>query len=160
MLLVYHISTIVMKYGAKHIKSMLILKLYILQKHAIRLVTNSDFRSPTCSLPHFVKLKILPLFELVKLNVSIFYVQIPWDSPAVFNYMFKTNFSFHNYHTRTRNNLCVPTTRSTIRTHSIRFTGVHEWNSICQDFKSSSTLSCFRTLFKRSMFEKMSCIHD
>ena len=45
-------------------------KLYILQKRAIRLVTNSDFRSP--SLPHFVKLKIIPLFELVKLNISIF----------------------------------------------------------------------------------------
>ena len=57
--------------------------------------------------------------------------------PAVFDNMFKTNSSFHNYPTRTRNNLCVPTTRST-RTHSIRFTGVHEWNSICQDFKSSS----------------------
>ena len=34
--------TIVMKYGAKHIKSMLD-KLYILQKRAIRLVTNVTF---------------------------------------------------------------------------------------------------------------------
>ena len=135
-------------------------KLYILQKRAIRLVTNSDFRSPI-SLPHFVKLKIIPLFELVKLNISIFMFKYHKGIlPAVFNNMFKTNSSFHNYHTRTRNNLCVPTTRSTIRTHSIRFTGVHEWNSICQGFKSSSTLSRFRTLFKRSMFEKMSSMTE
>ena len=119
-------------------------KLYILQKRAIQTVTNSDFRSP--SIPHFVKLNIIPLFELVKLNVSIFmFKYYKAILPAVFNNMFKTNSSFHNYHTRTRNNLCVPTTRSTIRTHSIRFTGVHGWNSICQDFKSSSTLSRFRT---------------
>ena len=109
-------------------------KLYILQKRVIRLVTNSDFLSP--SLPHFVKLKIIPLFELVKLNISIFMFKYHKGIfPAVFNNMFKTNSSFHNYHTRTRNNLCVPTTRSTIRTHSIRFTGVHEWNSFVRILK-------------------------
>ena len=48
-------------------------KLRILQKRAIRLITNSKCDSP--SLPIFVKLKILPILELIKLNIT-FYVQI------------------------------------------------------------------------------------
>ena len=130
-------------------------KLYILQKRALRHITKSDFRSP--SLPIFIKLKCLPIFDLVRLNILVFMFKYHKGIlPTLFQNMFSTNSSYHDYPTRLRNNLRTPSIHSTIRTHSIRFTGVHEWNSINNNLKSSSTLTRFRTLFKRSTFVNMS----
>ena len=57
-------------------------KLYTLQKRAIRLITKSNFRSP--SMPLFIKLKITPVYELIKLNISVFMFKLskrdsPWN---------------------------------------------------------------------------------
>ena len=130
-------------------------KLYILQKRAMRHITKSDFRSS--SLPLFIKLKCLPIFDLVRLNILVFMFKYQKGLlPTLFHNMFKTNSSFHSYQTRLRDNLRTPTIHSTIRSHSIRFTGVHEWNSINNDLKSSTTLTRFRTLFKRLTFVNLS----
>ena len=130
-------------------------KLYILQKRAMRHITKSDSRSS--SLPLFIKLKCLPIFHLVRLNILVFMFKYQKGIlPALFQNMFNTNSSFHDYQTRLRDNLRTPIIHSTIRTHSIRFTGVHEWNSVSNDIKSSSTLTRFRTLFKRLTFENLS----
>ena len=75
--------------------------------------------------------------------------------PSLFNTMFQTNSFFHAYATRARNNLRVPFCYTTIRSHSIRLTGAHEWNAINDDLKSSSTLSRFKSLYKRSVFQNM-----
>ena len=134
-------------------------KLYTLQKRAVRLITKSSFRSP--SMPLFIKLKIMPVYELIKLNISVFMFKYQKGIlPEIFNNMFRINSSFHIYNTRKREDFSVPTIHSTIRSHSICFTGVHEWNSLCNDLKSSSTLSRFRTLLKRSIFEKMSSMTE
>ena len=47
-------------------------KLYILQKQAIWMIKKSDFRNSSLLL--LVKLKILSVFELLKLNISVFIV--------------------------------------------------------------------------------------
>ena len=130
-------------------------KLHMLQKRAIRLITNSKFDSP--SLPIFVKLKILPIFDLIKLNILLFMYKFHYGLlPTLFINMFKTNSSFHSYPTRLCHNLRKPSAHSTKRTHSIRFSGVHEWNSITTNLKSSSTLSRFKTVYKQLVFKKLS----
>ena len=134
-------------------------KLFILQKRAIRLISKSDYRCP--SLPLFIKQKILPIRELIKLNISIFMFKYHQQIlPVLFDKMFQKNSSFHIYPTRIKDNLHIPISHSTIRTHSIRFTGVTEWNSISNLIKTSSTLSRFRTLLKRSTFERLSSMTE
>ena len=134
-------------------------KLYILQKRAMRHITKSNSRS--ASLPLFIKLKCLPIFDLVRLNILVFMFKYQKGIlPALFQNMFNTNSSFHSYPTRFRDNLRTPITHSTIRTHSIRFTGVREWNSIDNDLKSSSTLTRFRLLFKRVSFRNLSSMTE
>ena len=129
-------------------------KLFVLQKRAVRVITNNGINTP--SLPLFIKLKILPIFELVRLNVLLFMFKFQKGIlPSLFNTMFTTNSFYHSYSTRAGNKLRVPFSNTTLRTHSIRFTGVHEWNSINNDLKSSSTLTRFKLLCKRSVFQKM-----
>ena len=133
--------------------------LHILQKRALRLITNSKFDSP--SLPIFVKLCILPVYDLIKLNILLFMYKFHHDMlPKIFMNMFKTNSSFHSYPTRQNHLLRKPIAHSTKRTHSIRFSGAHEWNSISTDLKSSSTLSRFKTIYKRLVFQKLSTMTE
>ena len=66
-------------------------KLFILQKRAIRLISKSDYRCP--SLPLFIKQKILPIRELIKLNISIFMFKYHQQIlPVLFDKMFKKKF--------------------------------------------------------------------
>ena len=129
-------------------------KLFILQKRAVRLITNSTCRTSSNQL--FLKLKILPIFDLIRLNVLIFMYKFHMDLlPSMFNNMFHTNASVHQYPTRSCNDLRPPLARLTLRKHLIRSIGVKEWNSISLDLKSSSTLTRFKRLYKINVFEKM-----
>ena len=131
----------------------------MLQKCAIRLITNSKFDSP--SLPIFVKLKILPIFDLIKLNILLFMYKFHYGLlPTLFINMFKTNSSFHSYPTRLCHNLRKPSAHSTKRTHSIQFSDDLEWNSITTNLKSSSTLSRFKTAYKQLVFQKLSTMTE
>ena len=134
-------------------------KIFLLQKRAIRIISNSQYISHT--LPIFVQLKTLPLFYLVKFNILMFMYKFHRGIlPEIFNNMFKTNDLFHTYPTRNCQNLRKPITHLTIRTHSISFTGVHEWNSVSNELKSSTTLTRFKTLFKRFAFHELSSMTD
>ena len=147
-----------MKFGESHLKYTLI-RYFLLQKRAIRIISNSNYVSH--SLPSFVQLKTLPLPYLVKLNILIFMFKLHKGIlPEIFNNMFKTNNSIHIYPTRNCQNLRKPTTHLTIRTHSISFTGVNEWNNISQELKSSTTLTRFKTLFKRLAFDELSSMTE
>ena len=134
-------------------------KILLLQKRAIRVISNSHYVSH--SLPIFVQLKTLPLPYLVKLNILIFMFKLHRGIlPEIFNNMFKTNQLIHTYPTRNCQNLRKPISHLTIRTHSISFTGVNEWNSISKELKSSTTLTRFKTLFKRLAFHELSSMTD
>ena len=126
----------------------------MLQKRAARLITNSHYMSP--SLPLFIKLKIIPVYDLIKLNTCIFMFKFHKNLlPSVFNNMFQTNSSIHNYPTRQRLNLHHPLCRSTSLYNSISFVGVREWNSLNHDLKSSSTITRFKSMYKKSIFQSM-----
>ena len=131
----------------------------MLQKRAIRLITNSKFDSPSI----FVKLKILPIFDIIKLNILLFMYKCLYGLlPTLFINIFKTSSSFNSYPTRLCHNLNKPSAHSTKTTHSIRFSCVHEWNSITKKVKSSSTLSRFKTVFiyKQLVFQKLSTMTE
>lgn len=134
-------------------------KLYILQKRAVRIITSSNFNER--SSPLFVKLRTLPLYDLVNLNVLMFMFKFHNGLlPSIFNDMFRTNAQTHNYNTRNSNNLCQPLSRLTSRKQTLRFTGVKEWNSVCNDLRLSKTSSRFKKVYKEQCFKRLSSFTD
>ena len=129
-------------------------KIFYLQKRLVRLISNRHYLSP--SIPLFSKLKIIPIFDLIKLNTSTFMFKFHKQLlPPLFGNMFQINSSVHNYHTRQCNNLHHPLFRSTSLSNSILYVGVREWNLLDYDMTSSSTITKFKTLFKKNIYEKL-----
>ena len=119
--------------------------------------TNSSYYSP--SSPLFVKVRALPVLDLVKVNTLLFMYKFNKGIlPSAFLHMFQSNSSLHPYPTRQINNLRQPFSRSILVSHSIRFIGVQEWNSLDNNIKSSSTITRFKFLLKQSVFKNMSSI--
>ena len=87
-----------------------LLKLYIYQKKAVRIITKSNKRSP--SAPLFKNLQILSIYDLVTLNTLIFMYSIEAKIlPDKFCNMFILNSNVHSYFTRQSYylvyNLCI-----------------------------------------------------
>ena len=81
-------------------------RLYKLQKRAVRIVTQSSYLSH--SKPLFIKLRILPIFQLYEYNLGIFMFLFKKQVlPDMFNSLFVQNSDVHNYNTRTKSHLRV-----------------------------------------------------
>ena len=71
-------------------------RLHKLQKRAVRIITNSSFLSH--SNPLFMKLKVLPIFQLYEYNLGIFMFLYHKELlPDLFNSLFVKNMDIHNY---------------------------------------------------------------
>ena len=70
-----------------------------LQKRGIRIITHSSYVSS--SVPLFLKMKILPVSDLVSLQTALFMFRLRNNLlPEVFNHYFTLNCSIHKYKTR------------------------------------------------------------
>ena len=70
----------------------------LLQKRAVRM-THSNYSSP--SIPLFIKMKILPIQELITLNTLVFMYNFHSGKlPCIFKSMFVSNSSIHSHNTR------------------------------------------------------------
>ena len=127
-------------------------KIHILQKRAVRIISNSNYL--TSSAPLFYDLKCLPVFDLIKLNNLVFMFKFhKQELPSIFNNMFKTNSFYHSYETRNKSNYHYPFVRTSLTQHTLRFQGIHDWNSLPYNLKSSSTLSKFKYSCKQFLFK-------
>ena len=129
-------------------------KLEILQKRAIRLITRSNFSA--ASNPLFFKLKTLPLNHLVSLGTLIFmfkyYVHL---LPPIFNNMFTLNCNIHSYSTRHSHSIHTPMVRTATFKHSFLPNAIKLWNALDNNTKTSTTLSRFRTLSRKSFLASL-----
>ena len=75
------------------------------------------------------------------------------ELPSIFNNMFKTNSFYHSYETRNKSNYHYPFVRTSLTQHTLRFQGIHDWNSLPYNLKSSSTLSKFKYSCKQFLFK-------
>ena len=127
-------------------------KMYILQKKAVRIITNSHVQSP--SAPLFKELQILSIYDLITLNTLIFMYSINANIlPDKFSNMFVSNSNIHNYFTRQRHHYHQPNLRSTSGLNSLIYNGVKKWNNLPYCIKSSSTLTRFRKLCKNLLLK-------
>ena len=128
-------------------RTMYLDKLFISQKKAIRLITNSTYNAHTD--PLFSKLSILTVFQLNDLQIGCFVYQcINNLLPTKFCAMFKKNASIHLYNTRQTDCLHFEYRRLCLRSNTVRHYGVSLWNSLTDDNQHAKSLSVFKAKLK------------
>ena len=126
----------------------------VLQKRAVRILTHSHYNCP--STPLFLKLKILPIQELVTLSTLIFMYNFhSGNVPCIFKSMFVSNSSIHSYNTRQQSFLHKHTVRTTHALYSLQNVGITKWNNLSTDIKSCVTLSKFKQSCKRELLKNL-----
>ena len=125
-----------------------------LLKRAIRVITHSPYLSP--STPLFLKTKILPINDLISLEIAKFMFKLHKNLlPEVFNNYFILNSSVHNYNTRNAKNIHPPFNRTSMSQSSIFYHGSILWNNLPNFIKCSKTFNQFKRLYKKQLFDKL-----
>ena len=126
----------------------------VLQKRAVRIITHSNYNCP-CK-PLFVKLKVLPIQELITLNTLIFMYNFhSGNLPCIFKSMFVSNSSIHSYNTRQQTFLHKHRVRTTHALYSLQNVGITKWNKLSTVMKSCATLSKFKKSCKRELLNNL-----
>ena len=129
-------------------------KLIVLQKKAIRMITNSNYRSP--SAPLFLQLQVLPVDELVSLSCLIFMYKSQSEQNSSFlKDVFIINSTVHQYNTRQRNLIHQPLARTQTALNSFVVVSIKEWNKFPQNKRSSPTLSKFKLSCRIYLFQNL-----
>ena len=125
-------------------------KIHKLQKWAVRIISNSHYRSH--SAPLFQKHDILTVYDSYNLELGVFmYKYFNGLLPMSFNAFFTKLSDIHNYDTRNKSN-CNPTrNKKVFADKAVRTTGPILWNSIDQNIKNSISTKHFRKLYKSSL---------
>ena len=115
--------------------------LFVLQKRALRIITNSKFDEHTN--PLFKSLGYLKFFDLVKLEIGCF----------MFKNKNKDSFVrlVHNYNTRNRNNLLIPNHDLTLFKNCINYQGPQLWNSLSDNLTQARSLLSFKKRYKSQL---------
>ena len=129
-----------------------------LQKRAARLILDADYKAP--SLPLFIKLNWLPIYERIKYfrcltvfktldNLAPSYLQ---DLVTPFN-------TVHNFNTRGSgdNMLQLPKVSSESGRRTFKFLAASDWNSLDRSIRNSSSLYSFKDSFFKTTFERQRC---
>ena len=125
-------------------------RIYQLQRHAARIITDSESRAP--SDPLLEQLNWLPLVERVKYRQSqLVYKAVNGLAP---DYMCALFTPISNISTRTtRSNiggdLYVPKAWTNVFKNSIAVNGAHIWNELDPIIRNSNSLSAFKTFLTR-----------
>ena len=118
--------------------------IFVLQKQAVRIITNSNFRAH--SEPLFLYLKILYIY-----NINSFYAAQFMFSyyhqllPPLFLDLFVTSHHIHNYNTRISSHFRSHACRTSTKQFTILFQGPKIWNSLPNSISSIFLLQSFQT---------------
>ena len=119
-----------------------------LQKRAIRIITHSNFLSH--SKPLFRQLEILPIHDMLSLNMAAFMFSLYNNAPLPMSFKehFILNCNIHLYNTRCAQNFHLPLHRTSLSKNTLFFNGPMLWNKIPQIIKESKSLQQFKRLYK------------
>ena len=127
--------------------------LYIIQKKAIRICGNVDYRSHTR--PLFYHWKTLGLYDIVHFNSMVFMFKVYAKLlPTNLLSFFKKVNDSHNYNTRNNNNnFKIRFTRTTQKAGTICVKGPKLWNVLNIDVKLCKTTVQFKKKYKAVLLE-------
>ena len=122
-------------------------RLCILQKKAIRIINNAEFRAHTNNL--FLKNKVLKIKDLYIFQLGqLMYKLINQQLPLPFNDMFVKNDSIHKHFTRQASSFHLPLNRTSFAQKTFVFTGPKLWNSLSNDIIQCNSIQIFKGRLK------------
>ena len=125
-------------------------RLLVLQKRAVRAITNSPPRSSTQSL--FIKLNLLSIYDINKYQIATFMYLFSHNSlPSFYNDLFVKNRFINNYITRQSDKFYLPNFRYNFSRTTIEYAGPILWNNLPNDLKSCPSLNSFKRKYKNSL---------
>ena len=128
-------------------------RIEILQKRALRIVSNSTYDAHTG--PIFKELKLLKFHDIHSFQLGIFMFSFKNSTlPSKFNNFFVLNSQIHNYNTRNAQFFRLPLCRTNTRKFSIYFQGPKFYNSLNSDITSSSSSASFKRKLKEFLLSK------
>ena len=127
--------------------------IYLLQKKAIRICTNSQYLSHTS--PLFHKLKTLTAYDINSLqSLMLMFKYVNNMLPPSFHNFYTMNTSIHSYPTRNSSNFHLINPKLLIAQRSIRHHGPDLWNSLPESIKLSSSLYSFKANVKSMLLSE------
>ena len=131
---------------------MYLCKIHKLQKWAIRVISNSHYRSHTASI--FQKYDILNVYDSYKLEVGVFMYQYFQNLlPSSFNTFFSKRSDIHDYHTRNRSNFNQTRNKKKFADKTIRTTGPTTWNLIDDKIEKAISTNHFQKSCKSLLID-------
>lgn len=120
-------------------------KLNVIQKKAIRVITNSKYNEHTA--PLFKELSLLKLTDIYKLNVGKFmYKMVQNNLPPQIKHAFTKNQDLHNHNTR--QGVHIKTRRTKMAASQIIHKGPEVWLSVPVNIQTSKTIKQFKYRYK------------
>ena len=128
-------------------------RLGILQKRAIRIISNSSYNAHTN--PLFKANSILKLQDITTLNIaSIMYLYSTCQLPKTFQHLFKLNSEVHEHNTRQSQNFHTLSKKSKLSQFSISYMGPLVWNKFKKILNNCKTIYKFKKIMKEELISK------
>ena len=122
-------------------------KLRLLQKKAIRIISNRDYLAHSSKL--FLNLKLLKLDDIMKFQLGTFMYKLMYNKlPNVIPHMFVTNENIHSHNTRNKNGYIIPSVRTNCRKFTVGYAGPILWNSFSQKLRQLPSEVIFKKKLK------------
>ena len=144
-------------------------RILILQKRIVRMLTHNDIRQQDYSFPPsdplFLKLEILKVQDIFKLNIAKFiYKCLNKNIPINFHKWFTLTTQIHNYNTRSKfigNDTLINTKNIFIQTartshyglKKIKVQGAKIWNKLPPNIRINTSFGLFNKELKRHLLE-------
>lgn len=132
--------------------SVYINRLFKVQKRALRIISNSHYRSSTN--PLLIKFDVLSVKDMYNLELGTFMFKFNNNLlPNTFDDLFTKQSDIHVIDTRHKDQFRLPLTKKVFCEKSIRFTGIRLWNGIDSTIKESLNVKHFRSAFKSHLMK-------
>ena len=121
-------------------------KLRLLQKKAIRILSNTDYLSHSSKL--FLKLKLLKLDYIMIFRLGTFMYKLKNNKiSSTIPHMFITNENIHSHNTRNKEGYLIPSVRTNCGKFTVSYAGPILWNSFPQQLRQLPS----ETLLKKKL---------
>jgi len=125
-------------------------KIFKLQKRAMRIISNSHFRSH--SAPIFKNLKVLNVYDMYKIELGVFmYKHFNDQLPQIFNTYFNKLIDINDRYTRNKNDYQLMKHKTAMASRGVRSSGPRLWNTLSPKIKMSINLKQFKKQFKNDL---------
>ena len=127
----------------------------LLQKRALRVITNSSYLSN--SGPLFDQLKTLKVNDIHTFQTAIFMYKYTYNQlPSMFLNLFTPNSNIHSYPTRRSSDYHLENPKIVLSQKSLKHHGPDVWNSLPDNLKQCKSVYSFKTHLKKYLLEHYS----